>query len=438
MNGKRRGRVFALHATALVALVTVLAACSSAGDASSATTKSLTYWSMWQKGEPQQLVLQSAIDSFEKDTGIKVNVAWQGRDVLAKLTAGMNTSSVPDLVDQDAEKLKAALVISNQATDLSSMSSMPIPDEAGATVGSVIPSKYAAFTAVNGLQFQMPYEIITTNLWFNGAKHGDLVTNPPKTWGDFTSLLEQIKSTGTSPLALDGDDLGYDEFWTATALQRWLGVGGFHKLVEDKTGAAWDSPKAVAAIQAIADLAGKGYFMPGYDASKWPAIQQKWAQNQAVFDLNGSWIPSECAPYAAPGMDYRAMNFPAATTGGDTSVPATSIGFAVPAKAKHADVAKQFIAYFLAKRQLSGIASTAQNITPRTDIDVPSGLKDVKALLDSQQLSRRWDGVPADFPDFDSKIFRPLDQQLLFGKLSPSQFLSQIKQQQAAYWAANG
>ncbi len=398
----------------------------------------MTYWSMWQKGEPQQKVLQDTIDAFEKNTGITVNVEWQGRGVLTKLTAALNTPSVPDLVDQDAEKLKAALVLSNQATDLSSMASMEIPGEPGNTVASVIPSKYSAFDTANGIQFQMPYEVIALNLWFNGARYNNLVTSPPGTWADFTSILAKTKASGESPLALDSDDLGYDEFWTATALQRWLGVGGFHKLVEDKTAASWSNPGAVAAINAMAELASNGYFVPGYDASKWPAIQQKWAQNQAALIFMGSWLPSEVAPYVASGFQYNAMNFPAAQPGGDTSVPGTTIGFAIPTKAKSPDAAKEFLAYFLAKEHLSGISTDALNVTPRTDIQVPKDLADVKTLLDANSLSPRWDGVPGDFPDFDAKVFRPLNQKLLTGKISASEFLSEVQKQQVAYWATNG
>ena len=38
--------------------------------------QSFSFWSMWNEGEPQQQVLASAIENFEKEYDVKVDVRW--------------------------------------------------------------------------------------------------------------------------------------------------------------------------------------------------------------------------------------------------------------------------------------------------------------------------------------------------------------------------
>src|SRR5665647_2939338 len=77
----RRGAMGLVAATTLSALV---AGCAG-GANSGATSKSLVYWSMWNKPEPQAQVLQKAADAFEKSTGIHVDIKWIGRKVLTNV-----------------------------------------------------------------------------------------------------------------------------------------------------------------------------------------------------------------------------------------------------------------------------------------------------------------------------------------------------------------
>ena len=251
--------------------------------------------------------------------------------------------------------------------------------------------------------------------------------------GRLRSRAGRVEGAGRNPLALDGDIAGYAEYWTATALVRTLGAGGFHDLVADEDAAGWDSPETREALTAIAELAANDYFIPGYDSSKFPAIQTKWAQGEADFLYMGSWAPTETGEFAAPEFEYRSFNFP--SFGGDESLPASVIGFAVPKPADQAEAASEFIAYFMNADRLGQISSTANNLTPRTDIDVPDQLADVNALVQSQELSMITDGVLGDFSDFDKKVFQPLNLRLMTGEITAEEFIAEITTAQQDYWA---
>lgn len=49
------------------------------GDAATSDI-TLTYWSMWNSTEPQATAIQEAIEAYTAETGIQVEVQWNGRD----------------------------------------------------------------------------------------------------------------------------------------------------------------------------------------------------------------------------------------------------------------------------------------------------------------------------------------------------------------------
>src|SRR6185437_4420632 len=108
----------------------------------------------------------------------------------------------------------------------------------------------------------------------------------------------------------DGDIAGYNSAWFSNLMIHSGGPGSLYKIAADKTGAAWDSPAVLAAAQKVQALAQGGYLINGYNASKWPAQQQAWANGGADLLLNGSWIPTETGTYAAKDFQYSSFPFP--------------------------------------------------------------------------------------------------------------------------------
>ena len=39
----------------------------------------ITFWSMWNEGEPQATVIAEAAEAYEAETGVRVNIEWRGR-----------------------------------------------------------------------------------------------------------------------------------------------------------------------------------------------------------------------------------------------------------------------------------------------------------------------------------------------------------------------
>ena len=441
----RRQLLAGVSAAATAATVGTAAGCSttpqnaSGGAGGSAAAGGLTYWSMWKQGEPQQQVLAAAIKSFTASTGIAVSVQWQGRDVLKKLLPALTGNSVPDLVDQEAGPVQSSLVSLQQARDLADAYTEPIPGETGATIGSVIPQRYRALMSSANTLFMVPYELISSAFWFNATSLPAVAKTPPQNWQQFMSLLARQKAAGQAPLAVDGDIGFYNSYYTVYGLLRELGVGQVNALVADKTGASWDNPKVLDVATKIAALFSAGYFIKGYNGSKYPAIEQRWASGDADFYYAGTWTPSETKSYQTKNFVSDSFQFPSLGGPGDGSVETGMLGFAVPVKAKNYDQAKKFMAYVLAKKNLTGIATIADNLTPRDDIAAPDALSSVQqALKDAPSVHRPYDGIDADFANYTTAVFEPINNKLLFGQIQPQAWVSQLKAATIKYWKANG
>lgn len=434
-------------ATALTALALAfgLASCTAVQRAQEANqdtppeSTSFTYWSMWSEGEPQQIVAQEAIDEFTAETGITVNVEWIGRDNMKKLSPTLNSPEAPaDLVDAAQRNIKSVLVSTDSSLSMNDVLDSHIPGE-DVTVSSVLPQEYLDMVTEDGNTWMVPYQVISSAFWFNGDTNPDLVTNPPATWDELITWLDATKADGRVPIAQDGDIANFNLYYFAELAIRNTEPGALLAAAGDETGEALKAEGFVKAAEQLQQLVDGGYFVDGYSSSKWPAMQQKWAQNDAELIYNGTWIPHETRESASEGFEYRAFAMPETTPGGNMSQEVSFIGFAIPAKAPNADAAEQFVAYFMNKDRLSRVATIAGNMPPRTDIDVPEELADVKRLIDeAPAVHGQFDQIIDNHGDWTTKVLIPLVNQLAFGELTAEQFSAQLPEASAQYWKNNG
>ncbi|WP_427016489.1 sugar ABC transporter substrate-binding protein [Pseudarthrobacter sp. P1] len=434
MNSKSR----IVQALAVLAGASLALTACGQGSASTAPTEggTLTYWSMWKDGEPQQKVIAAAIADFEQQTGATVKVQWQGRSNTEKLVPALNTNNVPDIVDGPYAKLAPVLGDTGQALSLGAAYDTVVE---GKKVSELIPAKYTSISNIkgeDGTPWMLPYSLSSDAIWFDAAKHPELVANPPADWDAFIAELAKLKASGAAPLAADGDVAGYNSLWFTTALIRAEGPGSFKTIASDKTGAGWDSPAALTAAKKVEEIAKGGYLIPGYDASKWPAQQQVWASGKASLILNGSWLPTETGTYAAEGFQYSSFPFPA-IDGKPTSVRADFVGWAVPKKAKSPELAQQLATFMLHKKYQDDYGTKAKVLPIRADAAFSPQMDSVKKSLDSAtSVYQQNDGVT--FPGYVEKVFWPIDDQLFLGKISAAEFVAKMKDAQIQYWKDNG
>ncbi|WP_246258553.1 ABC transporter substrate-binding protein [Amycolatopsis anabasis] len=410
------------------------------------TGRQFTYWSMWTADEPQGKVLKRAIDCFTQKTGVTVNVQWLGRKLLTQNVApALNTADVPDLIDQDLNQLNAAVVAPGGTQSVEDVFALKV-GEGEKTVKDVLtPTSYTMpqNRDAAGKPFLVPYELISNAWWYNRDVNPNLA--PPRSIDELFALFDKAKQDGKAAISQDGDINDYNLYFFTQLAARFVGPGGIVKAAQDRTGQSWKAePGFLEAAKLVERLAKGHYFVDGWDASKFPQVQQRWADGESVYTFNGSWLPSEIREYlgkqgGGKAINYGSFQFPMPAGATHDIVEQLPIGFSVTAKAKNPEPAKAFIAYVLNKDILAGIPAVSDNLTPRTDLAVPDDLKPIKAVLEDPKKEHTLiaDGLSG-MGTYVDNVFYPADNALLKGQLTAQQFIDQVAAKSAEYWRARG
>ncbi|WP_245573864.1 ABC transporter substrate-binding protein [Amycolatopsis nigrescens] len=408
--------------------------------------KQFTYWSMWTADEPQGKVLKKAIDCFTQKTGVAVDVQWLGRKLLTQNVApALNTDDVPDLVDQDLNQMNAAVVAPGGTQSVEDVFSLKV-GEGDKTVRDVLaPTSFEMPQNKDaaGKPVLVPYELISDAWWYR--KESGQIT-PPKTMPELFGLFDKSKQAGKPAISQDGDINDYNTYFFTQLAARYVGPGGLARAVQDRTGEAWRDPGFLKAAQLVEQLAKGGYLVDGWDASKFPQVQQRWADGESDYIFNGSWLPSETREYlgkqgGGKAISYGSFQFPMPDGATHDIVEQLPIGFSVLAKAKNPEPAKAFIAYLLNKDLLAGIPAVSDNLTPRPDLPVPDDLKEIKAVLDDPKKEHMLikDGIDGLFGGkYVDGVFYPISNAALKGTITAQQFVDQLVVKTAEFWRAQG
>ncbi|MBS2553177.1 extracellular solute-binding protein [Catenulispora sp. NL8] len=383
------------------------------------------YYETWGEGEPQNKIFAAEAKDFTAKTGIKVNIKVLGRAAAKTLDTDIASgAATPDLMDSGTDHIAAdeALKVPGYLDDVTKI---PVPGEDGKTIGDVIPANVLkSATDKDGHLIFVPHTVISTAIWYDAARFPDVAADPPKTWSDFTALLDKEKAAGKTPIAQDGLVNFYNVYWFYWLMMRFGGPGSLEALATDP--AAWDKPATLQAAQAVAQLAKGGYFENGYMGTKYPAAQNDWAQGKEALNINGTWLPSETHPQAPADAKPGSFQFPT-VPGGHDSVEVGSLGWGLPAKAKHPNAAKLFLSYLVQKSVIAQIGTAALNIPSRPDCPAPPELLQAQqAVVNATETNATYDGATANSKWWND-VLLPLDDGLLGGKITPQDFVAQGK-----------
>lgn len=422
--------IVAMSLTGALGLSACGAKTKDGGTDAAAAGSTVNYWTSWPADTPQAKIFADAAKAFTKDSGIKVNIRTLGATAQQDITNSSATGTGPDMFDNAPDHLPA-FRSAGLIDDLSDvLKAKPVGENE--PIESIYPqSVIKSASDDKGLGF-VPHTILSGGVWFDQAKFPDYGTNPPKTWDDLTATFKKLKADGKVPIAQEGGNASYNVLWFYWLMLRSKGPGSV--LALSQSADAWDDPAVLEAAKQVDNLRTAEYFQNGYAGSRYPNAQNAWAQGKYVFDLNGSWLAGEVKS-VLPG-DAKLSTFPFPTFGANSQdvVELNTLGWSVNAKGKNKAGAKKFIEFLTKKEWLSKIGSDALNIPARTGVDAPESLRAMqKAALDSQLSTGYMDTAAANAPTWYQNVLLPLDDQLIFGKVSPEEFVKQGKAKTADY-----
>ena len=400
----------------------------------------IEYAGTFNEAEQQAVWVKEMGDLWAEETGGKVDFNFIGRDVLNAIKPSLLTGDAPDIIDQDLTELSAALISGDQimVESLDDVLDSPAYGET-APMKDSLSGAYELY-AVDGSNYFVPYIYITSGFFYNKALFSDLDITAPDTWDEFLTVCQKIDDSGIPALSADGNISFYNCYYLQGAIQRLLGAGAFLEAALDTTGEAWDDPAMLEAATMVSQLSksGDNYFQEGYAGTAYPAGQNDWAMDGSGMVYCGSWIPLETMSMVEDDFEYGFFPFPSVEGGkGDpTVIEAQLMGFSIPNDAKNKEAAKDFIRFCSSKEAADRLVELSDNMSARVDAIYPDALADVKPIVDGATgYHKNYDGAMAAAPEWFASVFYPADNDLLFGEITPEEFIEQIKAASIKFYA---
>ena len=309
----------------------------------------LVYWAMWSEDEPQAKVIKDAIAKYTKDTGVKVDVQFKGRNGQREgLQPALDAKQNIDLFDEDVNRVNGTW--GKYLMDLEDMAKDYEAEHGNETLFKIARNAYGQTHDGDDTLHTIPYQPSIFGFFYNKTlfdKAG--VEGVPTTWEEKDAACAKLKEAGITPITADD---AYMTSFIGMHLARYIGQDGVKSLVTGEASndvtVTWDDPKVLAAAESFADFADKGYFSKNIATNKYPAGQnQEFAPGEAAIVICGSWLPNEAKESVADDLEWGYFNYPSVPDGTDDST-ANNIAnqvFAINKDSKMADEAFELITY---------------------------------------------------------------------------------------------
>jgi raffinose/stachyose/melibiose transport system substrate-binding protein len=402
-------------AAILAAAALALIGCSKkAGDSSEVT---LVYWSMWNEAEPQGQVIARAAEAFTKDTGIKVDINFNGRDIRKTLQPALDAGEPIDLFDEDIERV--ANTWGNYLLPLDEYVSKSYSTTGGRPYGEVINKTLLdlARQLGGGQVKNIPYQPSAFVTMYNKdlfEKAG--ITSLPKTGEDLINACGKLKAIGVTGITVDD---AYMAAFFGYNMDRLVGADATLAMVKNND---FTGPQVLAFGQLMEMMVQNGYFSQKAASNIYPAGQvEEIATGRVAMYLNGTWLPNEIKGNA-PNMRWGAFAWP--SIGSGDGVEANYFGaqsFGVNKNTKYPEEAFRFIVWLTTGEWDVALARESIGVPMGNDSSWPDALAEAKVVVDSTTKRLPWAVGMEDSPDINAKIKENFAR-LIMGDLNAEQF----------------
>ena len=319
---------FKTIAAATLAVATMLGMGACGSSAGAKDDKTITFWHNATAGDGKQY-WEDMAKAFEKKTGVKVQIqAIQNEDFEGKLTTAMqDPASGPDVYMTLGGAKTKDMVDAGQVMDISDKISDTVKKQMSSSLESV---------AYDGKGYAVPVTVQPGGIWYSKdlfEKAG--ITETPKTWDEFKTVVQQLKDAGITTIAVGGKDAwpaAHGWYWFAL---RECSADTFDKAQSDKDFSDKCWTRTGDDVQALLDLDA---FNDGFLTT--PAQQGAsssaglLANHMAAMELMGGWEPGvikDLTPDKKDMADLGYFAFPTMDGGeGDpTAIMGGSDGMAV-------------------------------------------------------------------------------------------------------------
>ena len=396
-----------------VALALALGGCAKKDDAAA----KLVYWSMWNESEPQGQVIDRAAKAFTQETGIAVEINFNGRDIRKTLQPALDAGETIDLFDEDIERVTNTW--GGYLLPLDDYVAQSYPTTGGQPFGAVVNQTLLnlARELGGGSIKNIPYQPSAFVTMYNKDLFNQAgIAAPPTTWNEMLDACARLKAIGITGITVDD---AYMAALFGYTMDRMIGMDATLAMVRNND---FTGPQVLAFGEIWENMAKNGYISPRAASNIYPAGQvEEIATGKAAMYLNGTWLPNEIKGNN-PSMNWGAFAWPA--IGGGDGIYANNFGaqsFGVNKNTKYPGEAFQFIVWLTTGEWDATLAEESIGIPMGNASAWPAALAEAKAVVDSTTLRLPWAVGMEDNPDINAKIKENFAR-LIQGSLNAAQF----------------
>jgi len=383
----------------------------------------LVYWSMWNEAEPQGQVIARAAEAFTKETGIPVEINFNGRDIRMTLQPALDAGEAIDIFDEDIERVSQTW--KNYLLPLDSYVTQNYSTTGGRPYNQVVNKTLLdlAKQLGNGQIKNIPYQPMAYVVMYNKelfARAG--IASLPKTWDEMLNACAKLKAIGVAGFTVDD---AYMACLFGYTIDRIAGMDTALAMVANND---FSGPQVLRFGQIWENMAKNGYITPTSASNVWPTGQiNDFAAGRAAMYLNGTWLPNEIKGNA-PNMKWGSFAFPAIDRLGD-GTNANNFGaqsFAINKNTRYPGEAFRFIVWMTTGEWDVALARETIGIPVANDSEWPEALAEAKVVVDTTTIRLPWAVGMEDKAEINAKIKENFAR-LIKGDYNAQQFADAMK-----------
>ena len=368
----------------------------------------LVYWTMWNEAEPQGMVIQEAVDAFTEETGVEVDINFNGRDIRKTLEPALAGGEEIDLFDEDIER-----VLNSWGDYL-----LPLDDFVAASYDNTDGKPYrdtinnSLITlaedlgtdknfADGGKIHNIPYQPSTFVVMYNKDLFDEAgITEVPKTWDEYLDVCAKLKEKEITPITVDD---AYIAALMGYTLDRIAGADKVYEMVETKD---FSDPSVLRAGEIWENMVKEGYISTKAATNVYPAGQvDEIAKGEVAMYLNGTWLPNEIKA-DAPDLNWGSFAWPAIDDTGD-GIEANNFGaqsFGIHKDTQYPNAAFALVRWLTVGEWDQRLSEESMGVPMANDATWPVQLADAKAVIDTTTKRLNWAVGMEDDPEINATV----------------------------------
>jgi len=404
-------------AAAVLAALTVLGGCSKKAD-----TAQLVYWTMWNEAEPQGQVIGRAAEAFTKETGIKIDINFNGRDIRKTLQPALDAGEVIDIFDEDIDRVNGAW--GSYLRPMDQYINNTYPTTGGSPYSQVISKALLDLVRLRGggTVKTIPYQpFIFTTMYNKDLFNQAGITSSPTNWQEMLDACAKLKAIGVAGITVDD---AYMAALFGYNMVRLAGYDACRAMVDNND---FSHPAVLEFGRIWENMAKNGYIIPSAAGNVWPSGQiQDFATGKAAMYLNGTWLPNEIKGNA-PNMKWGAFAWPAMGNGDGINANNVSAQcFGINKDSKYPEEAFRFIVYLTTGQWDVTLAQESLGIPLANDSKWPDQLAEAKVVMQNTTKVLPWAVGMEDKAEINAKIKESFAR-LIKGDYNAQQFADAMK-----------